>query len=599
MRERSRFEIGVNGSRLAFALLLGGTLSACVAYDEVEPIGNSDSTDTGSTKNGDASTTEDGESDTQSEDPDTGDELGCARLCPDGPTVEAPEGDVDAAGLRRLEGVHCIDGDLRIRDEALEHLDQLSELRHVCGRLRIAWMDELADVTGLQNLRSAEEVRVSGCEALTSFDAFAEDARIGSISLAGNALARMPGLRRVAELDHFELRSTRVTHLDDLTHLGHMSGSLILEHNPLLESVEGLRNLRSLERLVITQTEALEVIDLSGIESLGVLELTENAALESVEGLEQLDTLSALFLRDNPALPGVHSLSGLRRISNKLVLHGEAVASLEWLAGVEEVGSLDLWRVPYTDLSPLSTLTRVSALRIAGSESMVRLGIPARPVRLSYLELEDLPLLESLEEFSELVEVEGRTVFSELGPGIADLSALHSLEHASELVVRRLDGVDTLTGLENLASATIVWIGENESLRDVSSLGVQDVESFVVFERNPALFQLELPRLRSSWGLRVMGNRVLTRIAVPDLERLMELVITLNRSLPAEDARAVAEGLEIPGAVKVDGNLGDPVHVDICPWEGDGVCDVDGDDPEFSLCPPGTDEVDCEDPERG
>lgn len=189
-------------------------------------------------------------------------------------------------------------------------------------------------------------------------------------------------------------------------------------------------------------------------------ELLANGWLASLAGLEGLERVGALFL-EGTSVSDLSALEQLRVIGGQVARTGN-VLSLE-------TGSLSLIaNRSLVDLQGLESVRGVDALLIVDSPSLQSLsGIVLEP-ELTAVNLSDAPELVDLSALSPLVNVISLTLS---GLGVADLSALSSLQTAELIGIHGNPALVDASGLATLVRAASVAFSQNAALRRLPSFG--------------------------------------------------------------------------------------------------------------------------------
>jgi len=171
-----------------------------------------------------------------------------------------------------------------------------------------------ADLTRLEGV-----TKITGSLTLVSRNSDDEvyEARCDTIHICSfeqlSCLQDVEGSIRIAQ-NHMEL-----VNLEGLNRLAHIRGTLTIEHNSVLATLEGL--------------EALEAV--------GGLYLNENERLVSVEGLGSLETAGAIFIINNNSLTNLDGLSSLRAVVGDVSLEAnDALTSLSGLSSLVSIGGM-------------------------------------------------------------------------------------------------------------------------------------------------------------------------------------------------------------------------------------------------------------------
>jgi uncharacterized protein related to proFAR isomerase len=368
-----------------------------------------------------------------------------------------------------------------------------------------------------------------------------------------------------------------------------------------VSSLAPLEHLEQVDSLTIHATEAL--VDLRGLESLRLtssVELTENAALQTLDGLDAPIGVTELSVRSNPQLRSIAGLAHVRLSAFDSVTHPQvAIAGNPMLADLEGLAALlddapapsvHLHSEQALDLAPLAVRSEVFQLSLTGRglynfEALAQLR-SADSITLSDTGLPDLQPLRNVESLASLEIGQSETFVS-----------LEGLDPALEL--RRL----SLWELPNLSALTSdvlpvsfdLRLSQLPQLADASNLRVRpealDEPAHLRILDCPAL--IAAPRLEGSDWLENLEIRRTGLTSLDDLANVADVrastYIWDNPQLDqtAAEAWAAAHTTLI---IRIGENLG-WVEPDECPWLEDGQCD------EPTYC--AEDPLDCSPPPQG
>jgi hypothetical protein len=285
---------------------------------------------------------------------------------------------------------------------------------------------------------------------------------------------------------------------------------------------------------------------------------------------------------------------------------------LSALACIERIrGSLAIYSVKVTSLVGLETL-RVVEGNLSIDETLFLDSLAGLDgvrevhgeLRMRGNVLRSISALSGLSEVGGELEIDDNSLHSLTG--LENLASIGDRVSVTNNVF--LESIDALEGLTRIGGDLIIaW---NEKLESVGLLGgLETVTGRVEVKENPGMTSFTIPASTSVGELFVCSNVSLAEIRAPSgfVRVDGDVTIIQNEVLSNTDAEALAGSLEVTGAVKVDGNLGAPEHIDGCPWADDGTCD----EPEQpcgpgpchecccerlgprGLCPEGTDTNDC------
>ncbi|NII83185.1 hypothetical protein [Pedobacter sp. SG908] len=277
----------------------------------------------------------------------------------------------DFSGLEHLEMVGTnFPNSLRLEgNRGLISLKGLNKLKMVRGYFYILSNPLLTDLKGLDSytMTNAGEFRVDNCASLRSLDG------IESMIYCYDGLAIMnnPLLNDLKALRNLKGTTgiiiganstlTNLNGLEGLTQVGIGDleyAGITLQGNPLLTSLEGLRN----------------------ISKCGNLNINGNASLRSLNGLNALSELNYVQVTNNTSLADLQGLNGLKTVNNNLkIWENHQLANMEGLQKLEKVGRLDIvMNKGIKDLSGLDGLKSVTgpngyAITISHNENLLSL----------------------------------------------------------------------------------------------------------------------------------------------------------------------------------------------------------------------------------
>jgi hypothetical protein len=164
------------------------------------------------------------------------------------------------------------------------------------------------------------------------------------VGLAAN-LTSLSGLENVTSMDALQIYESGLT---DLTGLGNLSALRSLRIgffgsvSPSLVSLQGMPQVASLSDAIINAPALTSMSGLENVKHIGILDLSGNAALTSLQGLEGLDSISfGLYIRGNPKLTSLDGLQNLRIIGSDLHIAANAVlTTLDSLKSLVSLGEL-------------------------------------------------------------------------------------------------------------------------------------------------------------------------------------------------------------------------------------------------------------------
>lgn len=262
----------------------------------------------------------------------------------------------DMSGFQKLEHV----GGIMYIASAynLANLQGLGKLRHI-GGIGIIWCDNLTSLHGLDSLTEIGIFGINSCHKITNFEGLEQVKSMHRALLAVNC----PGL----------LNMNGLGGLDTL-------GDLYIENCVKLETLTGLGPVKSLDTVAIIWNGATTPLhNLRGLDSVrtitGDLILQYLPQLDSLSGLEQLTKIEGSIVLESPVRSLTH-LGKLKTVGGTLKLHGTGIVNFDGLNALESAQDLVLSDNYYlTDLVGLDNLKTLNGdLRIANHASLINLN---------------------------------------------------------------------------------------------------------------------------------------------------------------------------------------------------------------------------------
>lgn len=295
----------------------------------------------------------------------------------------------------------------------LDTADDIAALPRVQTIVELAIVDsELEDLTGLECLTTVSKLRIDGNTRLRSLDGLdnltrvvriGEDEPLGSWNLVIEDNPVLESLAGLAALEEVEnslsiSRNEVLVTVDELASLQTVGFTLRIDSNPALERIE-LTNYRGWPAqndfgggLAISGNALLHTVELARVVDVQSLKISSNAALGSLElRLEEHPRMYHVI--DNPLLtrlpaagPGV---SGFNAFQSHVISKNDALTSLAGLTGLDGVEELVIEDNPrLTDLHGLEQLSVALSISILGNERLASLAA-LDPGRAGALELAD------------------------------------------------------------------------------------------------------------------------------------------------------------------------------------------------------------------
>ncbi len=324
------------------------------------------------------------------------------------------------------------------------------------------------------------------------------------------------------------LDSPDLSKLNSLTDVGGLT-----IRNCGITSLSGLDNLKFINKdLILANNENLESICcLNKVERVESLQIIDHPNLNSISGLSGIKTVNdTLRIRFAPQLASLNGLQNLNKVNAPFNINEVGLITLDGLQNLREVESLYLYRLEnLTDAVAWSQLTQIErSLKIEECDQLTTLSTPnllsvntiflgSNPAlqsvdfgtvftdlefvnvggstqlevirglenvnRIGLLSLTELSSLEDLLGFSGLTEVSGNLTLDNLDTltsfsGFGNLTSV-AIEYSgnppnyTEFLIKRMEGITSLSGLDNLQTIGQIRIENNASLATLDGTNLQ------------------------------------------------------------------------------------------------------------------------------
>ncbi|HZI13497.1 MAG TPA: hypothetical protein VE153_24160 [Myxococcus sp.] len=319
-----------------------------------------------------------------------------------------------------LPGLMSVEGPLSIYGNATLQRVELRGLRFVGESLGVSYNERLETlVVGVPGLVPehtvwvAYDVGILSNPRLTTLEGLGAVSPHRHLAVVDNDLLALPGdLPLVQELvGGVTVRENAALQTLPLSNLSVVGGSVDVSENAALTSLEGLQRLRSIGgdfsflnndvlpglfglyslgsiggTLTVIGNDALQYAGIPGLNRVGGLNFSDNAALETVEAMyglrlvengvsfsnnpklvsvkdfPQLRSLASLSLSDNALLADASAFELVPRLGSLTVARNGALTSLSFLRGLREVESFTVQQNPELARFDLDALALVSTL---------------------------------------------------------------------------------------------------------------------------------------------------------------------------------------------------------------------------------------------
>ena len=328
-------------------------------------------------------------------------------------------------------------------------------------------------------------------------------------------LEDLEALRGYTSVGRLYIHDSDLTTLNGLGCLTY-AGFIDIENNNALTSLEGLKNLTSyLGALYIANNGSLTNLEeLNDITEISYFVIENNSSLKNLKELENLEYIATAIIENNDALINLEGLSSLTWIYEELFIEdNDAILNLEGLTNL--FYAINFWIIDNDSLVSLEGLgppeehyLDCNRLFLINNKSITSLGLKGLGIA-DELYVANNPSLTSLKGgLWGLGEFEFLTVYN--NDSLINLEGCESIYRMlGDILIEDNDSLLNLKGLENLGNGNIN-IKNNNSLSSLYGLENLKHAQYLLIENNELLTSIsELSNLEWVDSFSVINNQEL------------------------------------------------------------------------------------------
>ena len=418
----------------------------------------------------------------------------------------------DISGLNNK--IKSVTGLLSISSTSLTNLNGLQGVETVGSSLSINNNDNLTDITALSNLSSiGNGITISGNEIITSLNGLHNISSIAnSLTISSN-----PNLSNVSAFNGFE----------------NVNFNISLQNNKLAD-LTGFNNLKTAQRLTISEPYLTDLNDLNSLTSATVLSIQGNDNITSLEGIDNISTIDQVFFTDLTALLNFNYFPSVTTLT-RLKFHGlSSITNLTGLGSIEEITTFEI-----EDSSLLTNLSGINSLdRITSTFSLKNLNISSFAGSENISSIQDL----SIDSCNTITDLSGLSNTNSINSiSIKDSSSIENLtgiSNASNISSVSIDSCNKFTSFTGIAANAT----ENISITDCSSFtSFNGLNNFTKFEQlnvtNCSGFTsiAGLTNVTEIERLGITNTGLVNMVGFPSISTIPYLALTNNTSLVSLD----------------------------------------------------------------
>lgn len=291
-----------------------------------------------------------------------------------------------------------------------------------------------------------------------------------------------------------------IVSLDSLYSIKTVTGNLEIIGNPLLKSLSGLNNLDSIDgSLLVLQNDS--ILNFHGLQELkyvsGDLDISHNSSLRNFRGLDNINWTANFKIFVNSSLDSLAGLENLSRVgaANNGLFQITGNARLKCLLGLQDIdlGTLKIWQNDSLEsLDGLQNNVNIQSLSLSTNRRLK--NISALQNRIAFagdLHITGSPYIKHVEDLQGLKSVGGDLVIS-VCMGLKSLKGLDSLTTAGLIRISNIPSLQNLNHLESLDSVQGHFIiSDNDSLKNLNGLeNLKRINGDLILEDDNALWTL-------------------------------------------------------------------------------------------------------------
>lgn len=225
--------------------------------------------------------------------------------------------DFGAHNYNEING-NLILGGWFVYDTSITNLNSLSSLKSVKGNLSIIIRNEsLYNLSGLENLKTIDGgLYIRANRKLNNLNSLKGITHIGGeLMLEDGEFTDLNGFNNLISLGSLNLYRSSLVSLNGLSPILDNLKKLTINSNTRLENIQGLKNIKEIDDLVIISNKSL--LNIEGLNAITKvnkdLKIYLNEKLENVKGIENLEIIDGNFILQSGLF---HSLEGLDKIKS-------------------------------------------------------------------------------------------------------------------------------------------------------------------------------------------------------------------------------------------------------------------------------------------
>lgn len=187
------------------------------------------------------------------------------------------------------------------------------------------------------NLTYPEQIAIIENENLQDFDLYlGEKKEIYSITIDNNtSLTKLTSIANLESLDNLSISNSNLKNLSDLNKINDIKYYLTIDNCNLLESLEGIENIVTVNSFKISNCNSLEALKgVKNIKNINSLNISNCNSLENLSGLENSE-IQKLYINQNQNLKDINAISNCSELTSLTISNNSSLESIQGFNNTE------------------------------------------------------------------------------------------------------------------------------------------------------------------------------------------------------------------------------------------------------------------------
>lgn len=395
--------------------------------------------------------------------------------------------DFDAEKLTKAKGLSS----LELTSIYLSNHDSLNNLNNLT---LLSLDNSFNDFNSLSFLLNKDKITTLALKniSVTDFSALATLNNLEKLTIhSTNSTADYSAIYKLENIESLELlkryHGNNVFSLDQVSSKENIKALKTI--NLTVDGVQSISEFVNLEELTLNNAGITSVFQISKLESLKYLDITNNYQLSDISPLIDLTGLTYLNLSSNRQVKELSALKNMTQLESLILSDANPYINLEALINLSSLKNIELTNSYQTSLDVLGNVTSLESIMIVNTYAIDTIGSLEKLVNLESIavkgsELKDLSFIqdnlqlklidvndnkiENLNGLKKLTKLE--KLYLGNSPALKSLEVLLEHTELKELKISNNRFINSITALENTKKLELVKFSSISEIDDVSVL---------------------------------------------------------------------------------------------------------------------------------